>query len=112
MSPFPESHPISALRARRSRPEALRAFFERRVALVSHQMQLSLPEAQREALRITVTLARNRGFTWSLLHEALAGYPELREFLPYVEGKVDVLPDGPPRYAVRSTGTVVRQGQA
>lgn len=89
----------------------LRQFFERRLDMLERQGKLPRPDAEREALRITSCYARNKLFSWGELREAVAGYPLALSLVPAREGAVDSLPDGPPRYAVRSTGAVVRQGE-
>lgn len=67
-------------------------------------------EAELEAARITVTLARNRGYLWASLRAALAEYPELLSQLPDTAGTVDSLPLGLAKVAVLNGGRVVRQG--
>jgi hypothetical protein len=63
-----------------------------------------------KAARITATLARNRGYLWTSLRTALAGYPELLAKVPDRPGPVDALPLGTAKVAVLKGRRVVRQG--
>jgi hypothetical protein len=72
--------------------EDLRELLEERCGILEHDAGLPRPEAELEAARIMATLARNRGYTWASLREALKGYPALASRLPATAGKVDSLP--------------------
>jgi len=79
----------------------LKEFFEERAGILEHNAGLPRAEAEREAARMTVTLARNSGYLWASLRAALAGYP----------GLLAQLPDRPGAVAVLKSGRVVRQGE-
>ncbi len=70
----------------------LREFFEERAAILEHDAGLPESEAEFEAGRITSTLARNQGYLWASLREALAEHPELLAQLPDMPGQVDASP--------------------
>ncbi|MGH8584655.1 MAG: hypothetical protein ACREWE_00170 [Gammaproteobacteria bacterium] len=90
--------------------EDLKEFFEERSAILEYDAGLPRPEAELEAARITATLARNRGYLWVSLREALAEYPVLLAQLPDMPGPVGALPFGMAKVAVLPGGRVVRQG--
>lgn len=90
--------------------EDLREFFEERAGILEYDGGLPRPEAEREAGRITATLARNRRYLWTSLRAALAGYPALLSQLPATPGPVDTLPLGVARLAVLKDRRVMKQG--
>jgi hypothetical protein len=100
-------------------PADLREHFEERAAVLEHDAGMARPEAELEAARITATLARNRGYLWTCLRSALAGYPLLLAQVPDRPGPIHSLPFGTARVHVRTEAeieaarigrTVVRQG--
>ncbi|MGH8584783.1 MAG: hypothetical protein ACREWE_00860 [Gammaproteobacteria bacterium] len=90
--------------------EDLKEFFEERSAILEYDAGLPRPEAELEAARITATLARNRGYLWASLREALAESPVLLAQLPVAPGQVDSLPFGVASVHVRPDGHTLRQG--
>lgn len=79
--------------------EDLREFYEERAAILEHDGGLPPEIAETEARKATATLARNRGYPWRALREAL-GDPAIPDLLT----PVDALPFGVPRWTVDPSG--------
>jgi hypothetical protein len=70
--------------------EDLKEFFEERAGILEYDAGLPRQGAEVEAARITATLARNRGYLWTSLREALADYPLLLSQMPVMPGTATV----------------------
>lgn len=92
--------------------DGLREAFEERAAILEHDAGLSRTQAELEAARMTATKARNRGYTWTALRQALSSCPELLAEIPDRPGLVDALPLGVSRFAVLPGRVVVKQGRS
>lgn len=88
----------------------LREHFEERAAIMEHDGLLPRDVAEREAARMTATLARNRGYQWQALRAALAGVPSIQAMIPDRPGQVDALPLGVAKLAIIPGRRVIRQG--
>jgi hypothetical protein len=86
--------------------EDLREAYSERAAILEYEGGLERAEAELEAAKMTVTLARNRRYTWGALDAALGR----RWNMPDRPEPVDSLVLGVARFAVLPEGRVVRQG--
>lgn len=89
----------------------LREHFEERAAILEYDAGLPRAKAEREAAKMTATLARNRGYTWAALRLAFRDYPPILAEIPDRLGVVDCLPLGVAKLAIHPRHGVMPQGR-